>query len=76
MWTIFKVFPEFVTVLPLFYVFVFWLQDMWDLSSQTRYRTGSLCMEDKIFITGLPGKSQIFSFLSLSLACIQASLFH
>ena len=65
-WTIFKVFPEFVTALLLFYVLFFWLQDMWDLSSLTRYWTCILCMEDKIFITGLPGKSQIFSFLSLS----------
>ena len=32
MWTIFKVITEFVTVLLLFYVFVFWLQGVWDLS--------------------------------------------
>ena len=36
MWTIFKVFAEFVTLLFLFYVLVFWLQGMWDLSSLTR----------------------------------------
>lgn len=62
MWTTFKVFPEFITALLLFYVLVFWLQDTWDLSSPTRYQTCTLCMEDKIFITRLPGKSQIFSF--------------
>ena len=39
MWTIFKDFVEFGTVLLLFYVLVFWLQDMWDLSSLTRYQT-------------------------------------
>ena len=39
MWTIFKVFIEFVTILFLFYVFVFWPQGMWDLSSLTRDRT-------------------------------------
>ena len=31
-----KVFIEFVTTLLLFYVLVFWLGGMWDLSSQTR----------------------------------------
>ena len=36
MWTIFKVFIEFVTVLLLFYVLVFWLQGMCDLNSLTR----------------------------------------
>ena len=61
-WTIFKVLPEFITALLLFYVLFFWLQDTWDLSSLTRYWTCTLCMEDKIFITGLPGKSQMFSF--------------
>ena len=30
MWTGFKVFIEFVTTLPLFYVLVFWLRGMWD----------------------------------------------
>ena len=46
MWTIFKVSIEFITILLLFYVsifyklylqfLVFWLQSMWDLSSLTR----------------------------------------
>ena len=36
MWTIFKVFIEFVTIVFLFYVLVFWPQGMWDLSSPTR----------------------------------------
>ena len=39
MWTIFKVFIEFVTILLLFYVLVFWPRGMWDLSSPTRNRT-------------------------------------
>ena len=30
MWTIFKVFIEFVTMLLLFYVLVFWPKDMWE----------------------------------------------
>ena len=36
MWTIFKVFIEFVTILFLFYILVFWPQVMWDLSTLTR----------------------------------------
>ena len=43
MWTIFKVFIEFVTILLLFYVLVFWLQGTWDLSSLTRDRTCTPC---------------------------------
>ena len=36
MWTIFKVFMEFVTILLLFYVLVYLLQGMWDLSLPQR----------------------------------------
>ena len=36
MWTILKVFTEFVTILLLLYVLVFWSVGMWDLSSLTR----------------------------------------
>ena len=36
LWTIFKVFIESVTILLLFYVSVFWLRGLWDLSSGTR----------------------------------------
>ena len=43
MWTIFKVFIEFVTILVLFYVLDFWPQDIWDLSSSTRDRTHTPC---------------------------------
>ena len=35
MWTIFKVFIEFVTILLLFYILVSWLQGMWVLSALT-----------------------------------------
>ena len=41
MWTIFKVFIEFVTILLLFYVLVFWQRGMWDLSSPTRDQTST-----------------------------------
>ena len=44
MWTISKVFIEFVTVLLLFYVLVFWLRGMWNLSSLTRDRTHTPCI--------------------------------
>ena len=39
MWTIFKVFIEFVTTLFLFYALVFWPGGMWDLNSLTRNGT-------------------------------------
>ena len=40
----FKVFIEFVTILLLFYVLVFWLRGMWDLSSPTLGRTRTPCI--------------------------------
>ena len=45
MWTIFKVFIEFVTILLLFYLFFcfFWPRGMWDLSSPIRDRTHTHC---------------------------------
>ena len=39
-----KVFIEFVTILLLFYVLVFWPQVMWDLSSRTRDQTRTPCI--------------------------------
>ena len=39
MWAILKVFTEFVTILLLFYVLVFWPGGMWDLSFLTRDQT-------------------------------------
>ena len=44
MWTIFKVFIEFVTILLLFYVLFFWPQGVWDLSPPTRDRTHTPCI--------------------------------
>ena len=43
MWTIFKIFIEFITILLLFYVLVFWPWGMWDFSLPTRDRTHILC---------------------------------
>ncbi|XP_067580823.1 tectonin beta-propeller repeat-containing protein 2 isoform X3 [Pseudorca crassidens] len=48
MWTIFEVFIEFVTILLLFYVLVFWPQGMWDLRSLTRARTRVPCIGRRI----------------------------
>ena len=44
MWTVFKVFIEFVTIVLLFYVLVFWPRGMWDLSSLTRDWTCTPCI--------------------------------
>ena len=46
---IFKVFKEFVTILPLFYVLVFWPWDLWDLSSLTRDQTRTVCIGRRSF---------------------------
>ena len=54
-WTILKVFIEFVTILLLLYVFVFWLRGTWDLSSLTRNRTHTPTLEGEVFIAGPPG---------------------
>ena len=43
MWTIFKVFIEFVTILLLFYTLFFWPPGMWDLSSPRRDGTCTPC---------------------------------
>ena len=42
--TFFKVFIEFVTILLLFYILVFWLQNMWDLQSLTRDQIHTRCI--------------------------------
>ena len=55
-WTILKVFIEFVTILLLFYVLVFWLWSMWDLSSLTRDQICTPALEGEVLNTGPPGK--------------------
>ena len=44
MWTVFKVFIEFVTILLLFYVLVFRPRGIWDLSTPTRDGTLTHCI--------------------------------
>ena len=63
MWTIFKDFIKFVTILFLLYVLVFWLQGMWDLSLLNKDWTCTaplppLVMEGDVWTTRPPGKSQ------------------
>ena len=53
MWTIFKVFIEFVTIMLLFCVLTFWLQGMWDLSSPTRNQTCTPCIERPVLTISL-----------------------
>ena len=43
-WTIFKIFVEFVAILLLFYLFIFWSQGIWDLDSPPRDQTHTLCI--------------------------------
>ena len=57
MWTIFKVFIEFVTILFMFYVLVWGPCGMWDLSSPTRHWTHTPCSgRQSLKIAGPPGK--------------------
>ena len=59
MWTIFKVFIEFVTLLLLFYVLIFGPRGVWYLSSMTRNETHTAVLEDEVLTTGLsPVNSQ------------------
>ena len=52
MWTIFKVFIEFVTMLLLLYVLVFWLPSMWDLSFLTRVKPLPPALEGEVLTIG------------------------
>ena len=75
MWTIFKVFIEFVTTQLLLFMFRFFghvANLLWDLSSTTRDWTFTLALEGEVLTTGLPWKfpkpvmlGQIFLRLSL-----------
>ena len=58
MWTIFKFFMEFVTILFLFYVLFFWPGGMWDFSSPTWDEPTSPALEDEVLTAGQPGTSQ------------------
>ena len=66
MWTIFKLFIEFVTILLLCHVLVFWPRGLWD--SQRLDRGSNLdptpALEGEVLTTGPPGKSLTFFFLT------------
>ena len=65
MWTMFKVFIEFVTVLLPFYVLAFWDRGVWDLTFLTRDQPLTLCIERQS-----PNHSQgNYIYISLSLLC-------
>ena len=65
MWTAFKVFIEFVTILLLFYILLFWPWGTWDLSSLTRDQTRTSSLEGEVLTTGPPGRSPKRSFNAL-----------
>ena len=54
MWTVFKVFIEFFTILLRFHVLVFWPQSTWDLGFPTRFEPTALALEGGVFTAGLP----------------------
>ena len=60
MWTIFKVFIEFVIILPLFYVLVFWLKGMCNLTSLTEPERSAL--EGEV-VTIWPSGAPLYSHL-------------
>ena len=62
MWTIFKAFIEFVTILLLLYVLAFWLRGMWDPSSQIEPRCPTL--KGEVLTIGMPKKTQIIVSLT------------
>ena len=69
MWTIFKVFIEFVTILLLFNILAFWPQRMWDPSSPNRDWACTPSLEGKVLTTGLPGKSLESGVLIIMASC-------
>ena len=64
MWTIFKLFIEFVTILLLFHVLVFWPRGMWDsqLLDQGSNQDPTPALEGEVLTTGPPRKSLSFVF--------------
>ena len=57
MWTIFKVFIEFVTILLLFYVLFFGHEACGILAPQPGIKPTAPALEGDVLTTGLPGKS-------------------
>ena len=64
MWTIFKVFIEFVTLLFLFHVLVFWCEVCRILAPQPGIEPAPPALEGKVLTTGPPGKLN-FSYFNV-----------
>ena len=64
MWTVFKVFIEFVTILFLFYVLGFLAQGMWILAPWPGIELVAPELEGKVLTTGPPGESREHKLLS------------
>ena len=62
MWTIFKVFIEFVAILLMFYILGFWPQSMWELSSLTRDQTCTPSLEDMVLTLDHQGNPPLKCF--------------
>ena len=72
MWTVFKVFLEFVTMLLLFHVLVFWLRGLWDLSLFMRdpIRPGIPVLESEVLTTA---RVVLITFLDVSEYSLQTN---
>ena len=72
MWTVFKAFLEFVTVLLLFHVLLFWLRGLWDLSLFMRdpIRPGIPILESEVLTTT---KVVLITFLDVSEYSLQTN---
>ena len=57
MWTVFQAFVEFVTVLFLIYVLLFWLQGIWNPAPPPGIEPQLPALEGEVLPTGWPGKS-------------------
>ena len=64
MWTIFKVYIEFVTVLLLFDVLFLWPRGTWDPSSPTRDPARTPALQGEALTTGPRGKSPVHETLN------------
>ena len=72
MWTVFKVFLEFVTMLLLFHVLVFWLRGLWDLSlfMTDPIRPGIPVLESEVLTTA---RVVLITFLDVSEYSLQTN---
>ena len=68
-WTIFKVFIEFLTILLLFHILVFWPRGMWDLSSRPGIEPVPPALEGEVLSTGPPRKSRRLGFDGILFRC-------